>query len=127
MPPAAVRTLRDLVYWQYAKIISNLASIGKSNYGFVVNRFKKLQNEEIFWNSIREYVKEKEVNAESGFCNSASDLSLDIFFQSTTGAPTTKRTSPGCVAAATHPRVRILYNTKRTRSCEIRNASTSGR
>jgi hypothetical protein len=59
-PPSAVRTLRDLIYWQYAKIISVSAGIGESHYGFVMDRFKKLQSEEIFWNSIREYVKEKE-------------------------------------------------------------------
>ena len=36
MPPKAVRTLRDLLFWQYAKIISESAGFGKSNYGFIM-------------------------------------------------------------------------------------------
>jgi len=43
MPPSAVRTLRDLIFWQYAKIISESAGFGKRSFGFVMNRFKKLQ------------------------------------------------------------------------------------
>jgi hypothetical protein len=31
MPPKAVRNLRDLLYWQYAKIIAESAGLGKSN------------------------------------------------------------------------------------------------
>jgi hypothetical protein len=87
MPPSAVRTLRDLIYWQYAKIISNSAGIGKSRYGFVMNRFKKLQSEEIFWNSVREYVKEKEVTGLCAFCGSTEQLSLEHLFPKHYGGP----------------------------------------
>jgi hypothetical protein len=87
VPPSAVRTLRDLIFWQYAKIISDAAGIGKSHYGFVMDRFKKLQNEEIFWNSIREYVKEKEVSGHCAFCNSTNQLSLEHLFPRHYGGP----------------------------------------
>ncbi len=60
MPPPAVKTLRDLVFWQYAKIISESAGLGKKNWRFVMSRFKQFQEGEIFWNEIREYVKEGE-------------------------------------------------------------------
>jgi hypothetical protein len=86
-PPSAVRTLRDLIYWQYAKIISGSAGIGKSRYGFVMNRFKKLQSEEIFWNSIREYVKEREVAGRCAFCDSTDELSLEHLFPRHFGGP----------------------------------------
>ncbi len=45
-PPPAIRSVRDLIYWQYAKIIADSAGMGKRNYRFVMNRFKKLQGEE---------------------------------------------------------------------------------
>jgi hypothetical protein len=32
MPPAAVRTLNDLMYWQYAKIIADSESMGEHRW-----------------------------------------------------------------------------------------------
>ncbi len=43
MPPAVVKTVRDLIYWQYAKIIAESAGMGKKDYGFVMNKFKQLR------------------------------------------------------------------------------------
>lgn len=60
MPPPSIKTVGDLIFWQYAKIISDSAGLGKRNWGFVMNKFKQLQQGEIFWNEIREYVKERE-------------------------------------------------------------------
>jgi len=34
MPPAAVRTMNDLMYWQYAKIIAESAGMGKRKWPF---------------------------------------------------------------------------------------------
>ncbi|MCG2735503.1 MAG: hypothetical protein L6282_03830 [Candidatus Methanoperedenaceae archaeon] len=49
MPPKAVRTVRDLIYWQYAKLIAESAGYGKTkNYGFIMDRFKQLKNGEFF-------------------------------------------------------------------------------
>jgi hypothetical protein len=31
MPPAIVRTIQDLIYWKYAKIIADSADIGKKD------------------------------------------------------------------------------------------------
>ena len=58
MPPPVVKTVRDLIFWQYAKIISGSAGFGKTNYRFVMSRFKRLQCGDIFWDEIREYVRE---------------------------------------------------------------------
>jgi len=61
MPPSAVKIIRDLIYWQYAKIISESSGYGKKEFAFVINRFKKLQSGEIEWSgSIREYIRERE-------------------------------------------------------------------
>lgn len=90
MPPSAVKTPRDLLYWQYAKIIADSAGMGKKNYGFVMNRFKKLQTGEIQWStSIREYVKERETRDECIYCVTEGDLTLEHVLPSTRGGPDT--------------------------------------
>lgn len=61
MPPAAVKSIQDLIFWQYAKIISGSAGFRRENYRFIMDRFKKLKSGEIEWSTaIREYVKERE-------------------------------------------------------------------
>jgi len=91
MPPFAIKTVRDLIYWQYAKIISDSAGFGKKNYGFVMERFKKLQQGEIFWNEIREYIKEREKNDECIFCGSKDKLTLEHLFPKSLGGPDTEK------------------------------------
>ena len=39
-----MKTLRDLLYWQYAKLISKSVGFGKANYAFTMDRFKRLQS-----------------------------------------------------------------------------------
>ena len=77
MPPAVVKTIGDQIFWQYAKIISESAGFGKRNWGFVTKKFLQLRDEEIFWNEIREYVKERETSDECIFCGSQADLTID--------------------------------------------------
>ena len=77
MPPAAIRDLRELMYWQYAKIIADSAGVGKRQWAFVTERFKKLQTGEIAWDSIREYAKEHNDFHRCLSCGRAGDLTLD--------------------------------------------------
>jgi hypothetical protein len=77
MPPPVVKTVKDLIFWQYAKIISESAGFGKRNWGFVMKKFKQLQEGEIFWNEIREYVKERERKDECIFCGKKTSLTID--------------------------------------------------
>jgi hypothetical protein len=77
VPPAVVKTVRDLIFWQYAKIISEAAGFTKEEYGFVTNKFKQLKQEEISWNEIREYVKEKEQSDECIYCSARTNLTLE--------------------------------------------------
>ena len=77
MPPAAVKTLRDLLYWQYAKIISGSAGMGKRQWPFIMERFGKLQTGEIAWDSIREYVKEREDRDHCIYCERRARLTLE--------------------------------------------------
>ena len=88
MPPPAVKTIRDLIYWQYAKIISESAGFGKRQWGFVMNRFKKLRSGEICWaTSIREYVKEREKQGVCIYCGSKTHLTLDHILPRSRGGP----------------------------------------
>ncbi len=77
MPPAVVKTVRDLIYWQYAKIIADSAGMGKKDYGFIMNKFKELKAGDISWNEIREYIKERQTGNLCGFCGATANLTLE--------------------------------------------------
>lgn len=78
MPPKAVKTIRDLIFWQYAKIISDSAGYGKKQFGFVMDRFQKLSSGQINWStSIREYVKEREKPDICIYCGNKEELTLE--------------------------------------------------
>jgi len=88
LPPTAVKTIRDLIFWQYAKIISESAGYGKKQFGFVMNRFKKLSVGEINWStSIREYVKEREQKDVCIYCGNRKDLTLEHILPRVRGGP----------------------------------------
>jgi hypothetical protein len=88
LPPTAVRTIRDLIFWQYAKIISESAGYGKKQYSFVMDRYKKLCSGEISWStSIREYVKEREKTGTCIYCGKEADLTLEHILPRSRGGP----------------------------------------
>jgi len=88
MPPSAVKTVRDLIYWQYAKIISESAGAGKKQYAFVMNRFKRLQSGEIEWSgAIREYIRERDLPTQCIYCQSSTNLSFDHLIPRSRGGP----------------------------------------
>jgi len=90
LPPRAVKTIQDLIFWQYAKIISQSAGYGKKQFGFVMNRFKKLTSGEINWStSIREYVKEREKKDVCIYCGKKKDLTLEHILPRSRGGPDT--------------------------------------
>lgn len=90
MPPPVIKSVRDLIFWQYAKIISESAGAGKTQYGFIMDRFKKLASGQITWStSIREYVKEREKPDECIYCASKTNLTLDHILPRSRGGPDT--------------------------------------
>ena len=82
-----MRTLGDLIYWQYAKIIAGSAGIGKTQYGFVMQRFKQLQSGRIGWDSLREYVKEREDSEHCIYCGRADSMTQDHLFPTARNGP----------------------------------------
>jgi 5-methylcytosine-specific restriction endonuclease McrA len=88
MPPAQVKTLRDLIFWQYAKLISESAGFGKKNYKFIGDRFNKLKSGEIEWStSIREWVHEKETPNQCIYCGAKGKVTVDHMIPTSRGGP----------------------------------------
>jgi hypothetical protein len=76
MPPKAIKTIKDLIFWEYAKLISGSAGIGRKQYPFVMRKFTELKSGIIKWSDIlREDLKtDKDVCV---YCGSRQDLSFD--------------------------------------------------
>ena len=47
MPPPAVKTIKDAIFWQYAKLISKSAGFGINQRAFQMNRFIALRDGKI--------------------------------------------------------------------------------
>lgn len=61
MPPPYVKTVRQIIFYQYAKIVSESAGFGKENFGMIISTYKKLCSGELIWSSARrEWQKEFE-------------------------------------------------------------------
>ncbi|MCL1901039.1 MAG: HNH endonuclease [Firmicutes bacterium] len=59
MPPSAIKTVRQIIYYQYAKIVSESAGFGKKNYPMIMSTYKKLCDGALTWSSARrEWQKE---------------------------------------------------------------------
>ncbi len=77
MPPAYVKTIREEIYYEYAKLISRSA-LGSIQYPFVADRFKRLRDGSVtISGTIREWEREQELPHECVFCGSREDLSTD--------------------------------------------------
>jgi hypothetical protein len=77
MPPKYVTTVRQLIFWEYAKLIARAAGF-EGNYGFIVSRYKKLASGEMTWSSsIRDYEKELDKGRICTYCGETTGLSTD--------------------------------------------------
>lgn len=50
MPPKAVKTVRDLIFWCYARLIARSAGLDEQ-FGFIMKTFKDLQTGKKHWSS----------------------------------------------------------------------------
>ncbi len=77
MPPPYVKTIREEILYEYAKLISRSA-YGTLQQGFITERFKKLRNGEItISGTIREWEREQELPRQCVYCGSITDLTTD--------------------------------------------------
>ena len=78
MPPAYVKTIREEILYEYAKLISRSAFDGRINRAFVTDRFKALRDgQAIMSGTFREWQKEQELPRECVFCRTCSGLQVD--------------------------------------------------
>jgi hypothetical protein len=78
MPDREVRTIRDLIYFQYAKIIAKSAlgpDAKKKSYGFIKTTFRQLRDDEKKWSEIlREDRQLVEADKRCVYCGGADEL-----------------------------------------------------
>jgi|WetSurMetagenome_2_1015567.scaffolds.fasta_scaffold74657_3 hypothetical protein len=91
MPPNAVKTIKDTIYWQYAKLISKSAGMKiNESRAFQMSTFKKLQSGEMKWSSaIREWLREHEKEGECIYCGAKEDLTTEHILPRSCGGPDT--------------------------------------
>jgi len=78
MPPKHIKTVRQIIFYQYAKIISASSGFGKENYGMIMSKVKQLETGTIHWSSaVREWLKEKETDHACIYCGSEENLTVD--------------------------------------------------
>lgn len=88
MPPSAVKTYEDLICYEYAKLIAAAADM-ENNYGFIMDRMKKLKRGEI---EMSDVVREDRYQMEEGFeeciyCGVEEDLTFDHLIPTSKGGP----------------------------------------
>lgn len=88
MPPSAVKTREDLIYYEYAKLIAAAADMQR-NYGFIMDRMKKLRNGEI---EMSDVVRENQYTVEQGkeeciYCGAEENLTWDHIIPLDEGGP----------------------------------------
>ncbi len=85
MPDRDVKTVKDQIFFQYAKIIAcsafgfeNGSIAKKEQYGFIKKRFRMLQSGEISWSDIlREDKQLVDAEKKCVYCGAADDLSWE--------------------------------------------------
>lgn len=78
MPPKAIKTVRQIIYYQYVKIISAASGFGKSNYPMIMSKWKQLNEGSIHWSgAVREWLKEKEKPELCIYCGEKKELTVE--------------------------------------------------
>ena len=85
MPPPYVKTMREEILYEYAKLISR-AAYGSLERGFITDRFKKLRDGEITMSgTIREWEREQELQKMCVYCGSIESLTTDHLIPTSRG------------------------------------------
>jgi hypothetical protein len=88
MPPSSIKTIRDLIFYQYAKLISSSAEI--DGYRFIISRTKKLASGEIKMSAVLREIKMQMAGTQQcEYCQSTENLSWDHLIPRIKGGPDT--------------------------------------
>ena len=87
-PPSAVKTVRELIFWEYAKLIARGAGF-ESNYRFIMSRFQKLKRGEMQWSDIMRDDRKTIERGKSSciYCSCTENLSWDHLIPLNKGGP----------------------------------------
>ncbi|MEW6567708.1 MAG: HNH endonuclease [Chloroflexota bacterium] len=111
MPPKHVKTVRQLIHWQYAELMAKSAGFG-GNYGFITSRYKRLVSGEMKWSSLmKDHLEELEKGRVCAYCGSTSGLSADHIIPSS--------------RAGIDPRISRLLESSDNSVCACRKCNSS--
>lgn len=87
MPAPFVKTIKQLIFWEYAKLMAEAAGIPKQ-YGFIVSSYKKLESGQMKMSSISKE-DEQILRGEKMciYCKSTDELELDHLIPKSRGGP----------------------------------------
>lgn len=78
MPPPAVKTVRDLLFWQYAAIMAGAATGDKHEWALRMSFLKKLKSGEIVWSTaVSEWLLEMEKPHVCIYCGARGALTTE--------------------------------------------------
>lgn len=90
MPPRNVKTIRQLIYWEYAKLIAGRAVGDRKNFAFVMYTYKKLDAGHMQPSTI---LRENKLLVESerlcAYCDGSDDLQWEHIIPKSRGGPDT--------------------------------------
>jgi hypothetical protein len=90
VPPKHVRTVRQLIYWEYAKLISGRAVGDRKNYRFVTYTYKRLQSGRAEPSAI---LRENQLLVEGdcccAYCGATDELQWEHIIPQSRGGPDT--------------------------------------
>jgi hypothetical protein len=88
MPPPAVKTIRELIYWEYGKLAAEVAVGNRRNYAYVMSsyeRFKKLDYHPL--QIMRQYGLLVRGEGQCAYCGGTEDLSETEIIPVSKGGP----------------------------------------
>lgn len=90
MPPPNVKTIRDMIYWEYAKLISGSAMGNRRDWRFVIATWAKLRRGILNPSSIlRENKMLVDGPSECAYCGGTDDLQWEHIIPKCRGGPDT--------------------------------------
>ncbi len=88
MPPATVKTIRDLVYWEYAKLASEIGVGDRKNFRYAMATYQRYRRTSAHPLTIlRENGLESKAIGECAYCGSHQNLQTDYIVAMSAGGP----------------------------------------